>query len=348
VQVEAVFQVDFKGEPYYTTQYGAAYLGDALRFLRQMKPESVDLIVTSPPFALKRKKEYGNVDAKEYIPWFVDFAVEFKRILKDEGSLVIDIGGTWVKGQPTRSLYHFELVIALCKTLGFHLAQELYWYNPSKLPSPAEWVTVRRIRVKDAVDPVWWLSKTPNPKATNLNVLKPYSDSMLKLLENGYKAKLRPSGHDISEKFARDNRGAIPPNLLSLANTDSNSQYLQACREHGIKPNPARFPHGLPEFFIKFLTDPGDLVVDPFAGSNVTGEVAERLGRRWLAFEIVEEYLEGSRFRFPELYQQDYLFSQRATPTVEETVEEEEEEVVFEQAMLLESEPEYELEEEEG
>ena len=82
MQVEAVIQVDFKGEPYYTTQYGPAYLGDALRFLRQMKPESVDLIVTSPPFALKRKKEYGNVDAKEYIPWFVDFAVEFKRILK--------------------------------------------------------------------------------------------------------------------------------------------------------------------------------------------------------------------------------------------------------------------------
>lgn len=347
MQVEAVFQVDFKKEPYYTTQYGAAYLGDALHFLRQMKSESVDLIVTSPPFALKRKKEYGNVDAKEYIPWFVDFAVEFKRILKDTGSLVIDIGGTWMEGQPTRSLYHFELVIALCKTLGFHLAQEFYWYNPSKLPSPAEWVTVRRVRVKDAVDPVWWLSKTPNPKANNRKVLKPYSDSMIKLLENGYKAKLRPSGHDISEKFARDNRGAIPPNLLSLPNTDSNSQYLQACREHGLKPNPARFPHGLPEFFIKFLTDPGDLVVDPFAGSNVTGEVAERLGRHWLAFEIIEEYLEGSKFRFPELYQQDYLFSQRAIPAEEEVVEEEKE-GVFEQAMLLESKPEYELEVEEG
>jgi len=291
-------------KPFYSTEYGAAYLGDALTFLRQMETDSVDLIMTSPPFALKRKKEYGNVDDIDYVPWFMDFAVEFRRILKSSGSLVIDIGGTWVEGQPTRSLYHFELVVALCKTLGFHLAQEFYWYNPSKLPSPAEWVNVRRVRVKDAVNPVWWLSKTANPKADNRYVLKPYSDSMKKLLEEGYKAKLRPSGHDISENFSKDNKGAIPPNLLSLANTDSNSAYLRECRRRGIKPHPARFPHGLPEFFIRFLTIPGDLVLDPFAGSNITGEVAEQLSRRWLAFELVEEYLQASEFRFPGIYEQ--------------------------------------------
>lgn len=310
----------FKEDPFYTTRYGAAYLGDALTYLRQMEEESVDLIVTSPPFALKRKKEYGNVDAGDYVPWFASFAVEFKRVLRESGSLVIDIGGTWIRGQPTRSLYHFELVIALCKTLGFHLAQEFYWYNPSKLPSPAEWVTVRRIRVKDAVDPIWWLSKTSSPKASNWRVLKPYSDSMKKLLKRGYKAKLRPSGHDISENFSKDNKGAIPPNLLSLANTDSNNTYLRECRQRGIKPHPARFPHGLPEFFVKFLTDPGDVVVDPFAGSNITGEVAEQLQRRWLAFEMVEEYLEASKFRFPDFCKQGSLFdAQVETIEVEET-----------------------------
>ena len=299
-----------QAEAFYSTQYGKAYLGDSLMYLGQIETGSVDLIVTSPPFALKRKKEYGNVHARDYVSWFMNFAVEFKRVLRDTGSLVLDIGGTWVRGQPTRSLYHFELMISLCKTLGFHLAQEFYWYNPSKLPSPAEWVTVRRVRVKDAVDPVWWLSATPNPKANNRNVLKPYSQSMLNLLENGYKAKRRPSGHDISENFQKNNRGAIPPNLLEIANTDSNSTYLRECRQHGIKPHPARFPHGLPEFFIKFLTDPGDLVLDPFAGSNVTGEVAERLGRHWLAFELIEKYLEASRFRFDEFLQQPSLLYQ--------------------------------------
>lgn len=325
-------------EPYYAEGHGAAYVGDARRLLRQMRADSVDLIVTSPPFALKRKKEYGNVDAKEYIPWFMTFAAEFKRILKETGSLVIHIGGTWTKGQPTRSLYHFELVIALCRTLGFHLAQEFYWYNPAKLPSPAEWVTVRRIRVKDAVDPVWWLSKTANPKATNWNVLRPYSEAMRKLLKQGYDARRRPSGHDISENFSREHSGAIPPNLLSLANTDSNSNYLRACREHGIKPHPARFPHGLPEFFIRFLTDPPDLVLDPFAGSNVTGEVAEMLGRRWLAFEIVEEYLEGSKFRFPVTSERTYLYADYADDGDEPDL------VEVEQPALLDGEGEYRVE----
>lgn len=284
--------------PWYQTRSGRALLGDSLDHLRAMAAESVDLIVTSPPFALQRKKEYGNVDADHYVMWFRDFAAQFRRVLKPQGSLVIDIGGSWTKGQPTRTLYHFELLLMLCKEFDFYLAEEFYWWNPARLPSPAEWVTVRRVRVKDAVDPVWWLSPTPHPKADNRRVLQPYSDSMRALLRDGYRAKLRPSGHDISPNFARDNGGAIPPNLLSMANTESNSRYQRACREYGLRVHPARFPAGLPEFFIKFLTDPGDLVVDPFAGSNVTGEAAERLKRAWIAIELVPEYLAGSVFRF--------------------------------------------------
>lgn len=288
-------------KPYYRTRWGSAFLGNAIDVMKQIPDSSVNLVMTSPPFALKRKKEYGNVHAKEYIDWFMPFAEQMKRIIRDDGSIVIDIGGTWTKGQPTRSLYHFKLVIALVEELGLHLAQEFFWYNPAKLPSPAEWVTVRRIRVKDAVNTVWWLSKTPSPKASNRKILKPYSDSMRSLLQNGYNAKKRPSGHDISTNFSNDNGGAIPPNLLELANTDSNSHYLKACRDAGIRPHPARFPHGLPEFFIRFLTEPEDLVIDPFAGSVVTGDVCEALSRRWIACEIHETYLKASRFRFPEL-----------------------------------------------
>lgn len=284
---------------YYETKIGKIYLGDSLELLQNLvEPHSVDLIVTSPPFGLVRKKEYGNVDATEYLNWFRPFAAVFKQALKDSGSLVIDIGGSWVQGQPTRSLYHFKLLIMLCEEYGFHLAQEFYWLNPSKLPTPAEWVTVRRLRVKDAVNTIWWLSPTPWPKASNWRVLQPYSDSMEELLKNGYNAKKRPSGHDISKKFSMDNKGAIPPNLIVIPNTESNSYYLRYCKEHGIKPHPARFPADLPEYFIRMLTDPGDIVVDPFAGSCVTGEVCERLGRTWICGEIVEEYLEGALARF--------------------------------------------------
>ena len=286
-------------KPYYTTGHGAAYVGDSRVLMECLPDNSIDLIMTSPPFALKRKKDYGNVEDEAYLAWFRPFAVQFARILKPAGSLVIDIGGTWVRGYPTRSLYHFELLIMLCREFGLHLAQDFYWYNPARLPSPAEWVTVRRLRVKDAVDPVWWLSKTPNPKADNRRVLVEYSAAMRNLLAKGYKAQLRPSGHDISTKFKKDNNGAIPPNLISISNTESNSRYLTLCRQAGLKPHPARYPRSLPEFFIKFLTDSEDaIVLDPFGGSNVTGEAAESLGRRWLSFELDESYLHASRFRF--------------------------------------------------
>lgn len=286
---------------HYGTAGGQAFLVDTLKFLPLIEDGSIDLILTSPPFALKRKKEYGNEDEDKYCDWFLGFASEFRRILADNGSFVLDLGGAYIPGFPIRSVYQFDLLVRLVKDTGFYLAQEFYHYNPARLPAPAEWVNVRRVRVKDSVNVVWWLSKSQNPKADNRKVLKPYSESMRTLLRTGYRAKLRPSGHDISENFSRDNGGAIPPNLLELSNTDSNSSYQQLCREHGVKVHPARFPPAFAEFFIKFLTDEGDIVFDPFAGSNTTGFVAEATNRRWIACELSEEYLKGSMFRFPDL-----------------------------------------------
>lgn len=284
---------------FFTTRRGHIYQGNSLDFLHsKAKEQSVDLIVTSPPFGLVRKKSYGNEDADEYCNWFRPFAEGFKRVLKDTGSLVIDIGGAWNPGRPTRSLYHFELLLMLCREYGFHLCQEHFWWNPSKLPTPAEWVNVRRVRVKDAVNCIWWLSLTPWPKASNRRVLAPYSNSMLHLLKNGYTAKLRPSGHDISDKFQKDNGGAVPPNLLAVANTESNGRYQDYCRKNNLEIHPARFPAQLPEYFIRMLTDPGDMVVDPFGGSCVTGEVAENLKRQWACIEMSEAYLQGAIGRF--------------------------------------------------
>jgi len=221
------------------------------------------------------------------------------RVLKPRGSFVLDIGGSWKKGEPTRTLYHFELLITLCGSgWPFRLAQEFYWYNPAKMPAPAQWVTVERIRVKDAVNPVWWLAKSSRPKASNRRVLRPYSKSMEELLAKGYNHGPRPSGHVVSEKWSKRQRGAIPPNLIIAANTRSNDPYLKACREHGLEVHPARFAEAVPQFFIKFLTRPGDIVLDPFCGSNLVGEVAERLARRWTSIEIRTTYVVGSAFRF--------------------------------------------------
>jgi len=288
-------------KPYYTTNFGAAYLGDALDLMKNLSSNMVDLIMTSPPFALQRKKKYGNKKASEYTEWFIPFAKEFKRILKPRGSLVIHIGGSWVKGKPLKNYYQYELLVRLCSELGFNLAQDLYWFNRAKLPGPAQWVTVNRWRLKDAVDQIFWLSKTPYPKADNRRVLKEYSDAMKELLcdKNYYKPNVsRPSEHKISDKFYNGHRGAIHPNIFDYCNTDSQSRYIRLCRICGIKLHPARYPIKLPEFFIRFLTNQGDKVLDPFSGSNVTGEAAEKLKRNWISIEIEPSYLQGSMFRF--------------------------------------------------
>ena len=295
-------------EPFYETRSGAAYLGDSRDLLKAMPDASVNLVFTSPPYALHFKKAYGNVSKSDYVDWFLTFAREVHRVLTDDGSFVLNIGGSWNPGEPTRSLYHFKLMIALVEELGFYLAQECYWYNPAKMPAPAEWVTVRRVRIKDSVEHVWWLSKTPFPKADNRRVLRPYSADMLRLAKRGVKTTVRPSGHSITSSFDKiESGGSIPSNVLEdqnandmliVGNNSANDPYTIRCKNAGVMIHPARFPAALPEFFVKLLTEEGDLVVDPFAGSNTTGAVAERLGRRWIALELLEEYLEASKFRF--------------------------------------------------
>lgn len=287
-----------KAVPAYTTRRGRAFHADARTLLGQLADDSVALVMTSPPFPLRRKKAYGNVTADEYVDWFCPFADEIFRVLRPDGSFVLDLGGAWNPGSGTRSLFPYELVLRLCRT--FHLAQEFYWYNPSKLPTPAEWVTIRRTRVKDAVTMLWWLSKTPEPNADNRRVLKPYSPSMKRLLKDGYQPARRPSQHDIGPHFQRDNGGAIPPNLLSIPNTRSADDYIRRCRAADLPIHPARFVPQVPEFFIQFLTEPGQLVLDPFAGSNVVGQVAEELDRSWISCEINADYVAGSRLRFAE------------------------------------------------
>lgn len=287
--------------PVYFTRNGACYLGDSLELLRRLPEDCIDLVVTSPPFALLRQKAYGNKDQAEYVDWLCEFGTEVRRVLRETGSFVLDLGGAYQRGVPVRSLYPYRVLLKMCDEVGFYLAEEFFWYNPAKLPSPIEWVNKRKLRTKDSVNTVWWFSKSEWPKADVRQVLAPYSERMKTLLKNPdafYKPKDRPSGHDISKGFGSDNGGAIPSNLLQIPNTESNSSYLRLAKLVGLEGHPARFPAALPEFFIKFLTTEDDLVVDIFAGSNTTGRSAEQLGRRWIAMELDASYVASSALRF--------------------------------------------------
>lgn len=288
----------------YFTRLGECLQGNSLDVLSALPNNSIDLIVTSPPFSLQRHKSYGEVGQNDYVDWLLRFGFMAYSKLKDTGSFVVDLGGAYQKGQPIKALYPFQFMIRMCEELGYSLAQDFYWHNPSALPSPIEWVNKRKLRCKTSVNTVWWFSKTSSPKSDIRNVLVPYSSRMQDLMERPQdfvkeEGAVRPSGHIMGMKsWLKNNGGAIPSNLLQISNSESNSQYLRFCKAVGIKGHPARFPIKFPEFFIKMLTDKGDFVVDIFSGSNTTGRAAEFLGRRWLSIDVCLEYVAGSVFRF--------------------------------------------------
>lgn len=286
----------------FKTRLGEIIHADSSKYLDGIDDNSLDLILTSPPFALERKKSYGNLNGDEYLKWIKEFGVLFHTKLKESGSLVLDFGGSWNKGNPTRKLHQFKIPIIFCEEIGFHLAQEFFWWNTSKIPSPAQWVTISRERITDSVNYIFWFSKTPHPKADNRKILKPYSKRMKKMIANQtYNRKDRPSEHKISSKWAQNNGGAIPQNFFPYGNS-AVDPYLKFCDEHNLKKHPARFGYFIPEFFIRFLTDSGDLVLDPFAGSCTTGAVAEALQRKWICIDNEIEFLKGAEGRFKEGY----------------------------------------------
>ena len=318
--------------PIYQTSLGAAYCGDSARVLRS-KPfvaqkGQIQLAFTSPPFPLNTKKRYGNLQGDSYIRWLAKFAPLLRELVTDDGSIVIEIGNAWLPGKPVMSTDVLEALLRFLKGGDLHLCQEFIWYNPARLPSPIEWVNKERIRVKDAFTRIWWMSPSPRPKADNRNVLREYSPSMKRLIASGkYNAGPRPSQHHIgTDSFKVDNGGAIPSNvggvetlpplgatispkrfadllseadsLLKAANTVSSDSYRSFCLAGGVPVHPARMPRALVDFFLRFLTEEGDTVLDPFAGSNTTGAVAESLRRRWISVEADWTYAAYSIGRF--------------------------------------------------
>lgn len=288
----------------YQSGLGQMFLGDAKNtLLSQVFDEikgQVQLIFTSPPFPLNRKKRYGNLQGKEYVEWLVSFVPIFTELLTPNGSIVIELGNSWEPGRPVMSSLNIRALLSFLDKGDLRLCQQFVCYNPARLPSPAQWVNVKRTRLKDSFTHVWWMSPSDNPKADNRRVLKPYSQSMMQLLSSKkYNSGKRPSEHNIGKtSFLKDNAGAIPPNVIVLANTCATDTYQDYCRKQNLPVHPSRMQTGLAEFFIKFLSEPNDLVLDPFAGSNTTGSAAEQLGRRWISIEVQEKYVTGSYGRF--------------------------------------------------
>ncbi|MEX2484178.1 MAG: site-specific DNA-methyltransferase [Brumimicrobium sp.] len=288
----------------FKTNYGTCYKGDVVKALSSKKMAkykgSINLIFFSPPFPLNRKKKYGNFQGDEYLQWLSGIGLKLKEFLSEDGSIVMEVGNSWESGKPAMSTLALRALLSFLDSGDYNLCQQFIWHNTAKLPSPAEWVTKRRIRVKDSFTHIWWMSVSDNPKADNRKILEEYSNNMKRLLKSkSYNSGKRPSEHVIGkESFLTNNKGAIPSNVIVASNTTSNSPYLKYCRKKNITPHPARMPKAIPDFFINFLTDENDLVFDPFGGSNTTGESCEDLKRKWISLEVNEEYINGSIGRF--------------------------------------------------
>lgn len=307
--------------PLYTSDLGKYYVGRCEEVLSSLQLEKkIQLILTSPPFPLNNKKKYGNLTGDEYLKWFEGLAEVFSSVLTPDGSIVIEMGNAWEKSRPVQSLLNLKSLMAFLNNekANLRLCQEFICYNPARLPSPAQWVTINRIRTIDSFTHIWWMSNSDYPKADNTRVLRPYSKSMKKLLNSQtYNAGKRPSEHIISENsFLKVHNGSIshnvlelegmdgdddlrfPYSMLKISNTKSNDFYTRTCKERKIVPHPARMPLELASFFISFLTDENDIVLDPFGGSNTTGFCAEKLKRKWISIEASKEYGEQSKIRF--------------------------------------------------
>lgn len=307
----------------FNTAKGGYYVDDSLEALTSGEFTTlkghVNLILTSPPYPLNKKKSYGNNTGEKYLKWVESLAPIFSDMLAEDGSIIIELGNSWEPGRPVQSLLALEALLAFTKAQGanLRLIQQFVCYNPSRLPSPAQWVTVNPLRTVDSYTHVWWLAKTDYPKADNRKILRPYSKSMKSLLKKGsYNHGTRPSEHSISKSgFLKDRGGSIPhnlfeldamepareprlPNAFSFSNTASNDKYHIECKKRGITPHPARMPQGMAKFFIDFLTEENDLILDPFGGSNTTGHMAELSNRKWVSIEKQENYLEQSTLRF--------------------------------------------------
>jgi len=268
--------------------------GDCEKVLRRFPDDCIDLVLTSPPYADKR--DYGtegsSVSADDYVTWFLPKARQIYRVLKPNGSFVLNISDKVV--DDFQHLYVFDLVLALCKKVGFHLVRDYIWYNPATPPNV--YSRGGYGRTKKSHEYCFWFSKS-NEWTFNLDpIRKPYSRDMLRYLKGEGKGdrqqNTRPSTHNFDcEKIWNNNGGSDPGSVIECGNTSSNDAFMKLCKERGIS-HPARFPEKLVEFFILSGTNPGDLVLDPFSGSGTTAVVAAVNGRRWVGIDMNEVFCE--------------------------------------------------------
>lgn len=288
----------------FSTELGVAILGSCETVFASIDAP-ITLVVTSPPYPLASARKYGNPPEHLYVDWICQTLEPVVKHLVPGGSICLNISNDiFMPGSPARSLYRERLVLALCDRLGLHKMDELIWVNPSKPPGPYQYASKARTQLNVGYEPVYWFTNDPfRVKSNNRRVLQAHTDKHLALMARG--GEQREGAHSDGAYSMRKGaygamtEGRIPRNVLTYGHRCAEqSGYKQAAREQGLPPHGAPMPLKLASFLVEFLSEPGDLVADPFSGSFTTAHAAERLGRRWLGTECMVEYVLGAAHRF--------------------------------------------------
>jgi len=290
----------------YSMDDGLAFLAHAEEAASAIEPDSLSLILTSPPYPVVGR-EYGRFGVPEWLDWMSGLVGMWKDLMRDDGTLAVNLMDVFVPGTPMISPYVERFALDAIDRHGLHLAGRMPWHSPNKLAN-IEWGVKRKVALRNTVEHVLLFSKTTSPAwDTDRLPREPYAPrSEAQLRSDAKRAAMRsksrrPGGYDINEEaFRRDGEGRMPSNLIISGGTGGGGTYARRCREEGHSLHPARFPEELPKRVILLSTEEGDTVYDPMAGSNTTGKVALDLGRRFISSEPVLEYAQGSSFRFEE------------------------------------------------
>lgn len=288
----------------FSTDLGIAILGTCESVFSSID-SPISLVVTSPPYPLASQRRYGNPPEPVYVDWICKTLEPVIKNMVPGGSICLNISNDiFLPQSPARSMYCERLLLALNSRFGLELMDRLVWDNPQKPPGPFQYASKARTQLNVAYEPVYWLTNDPHKvRSNNRRVLQQHSEKHLALIRNGGENRegvysdgayrVRPGS------FGAPTEGRIPKNILRYGHRcKEQSAYKKAARALGLPVHGAPMPSKLASFLINFLTEPGDLVADPFSGSFTTAAEAERLGRRWLATETMVEYVLGGSTRF--------------------------------------------------
>ncbi len=267
--------------------------------------EPIALCISSPPYPLRKARDYGGPDERQYVDFICAALEPIVRSLLPGGSIVLNLSGDIFESKkPSRSLYLERLVLALNDRLGLALMDRIPWVNYSKPPAPTYWACVNRVQLATAYEPLYWFTNDPDHvRADNRRVLEAHSAQHQRLMALGGEGRSATYGNGAyrirPDSFGRVTAGRIPRNVMERGHACSDTKaYRRQAHAMGLPKHGAIQPTSIPDFFIRFLTEPGELVVDPFGGTVKTGLAAERLGRRWLVTEWMYEYLRGAAEMF--------------------------------------------------